>query len=52
MRLLASNPTLNLEDQASVSIPSGDRVAQVYTWTLGSSGNLGSPFPVPTYVGL
>jgi hypothetical protein len=29
----------------------GDRVAQLYPWTLGSSGTSGSLFPVPTSVG-
>jgi hypothetical protein len=29
----------------------GDTVAQLYIWTLGSSGTSGSPFPVPTYLG-
>jgi hypothetical protein len=27
-----------------------DRVAQLYPWTLGSSGTSGLSFPVPTYV--
>jgi hypothetical protein len=47
----ASRPTPNLEDQASVFISPGDRVAQLYPWTLGSSVTSGSPFPLTTYVG-
>jgi hypothetical protein len=48
VRLSASRPTPNLEDQVSVFISPGDRVVQQYPRTLGTSG---SPFPVPTYVG-
>jgi hypothetical protein len=51
VRLSASRPTPNLEDHFSVFIPPGDRVVQLYPWTLGSSGTSGSPFPVPTCVG-
>jgi hypothetical protein len=40
--------TSNLEDQASVVIPLGDKIAQLYPRAL--SGTSGSPFPVPTYV--
>jgi hypothetical protein len=36
--LLAPRPTPNLEDQVSEFISPGDRVAQLYPWTLGSSG--------------
>jgi hypothetical protein len=49
--LLAPRPAPNLEDQASECISPGDWVAQLYLWTLGSSGTLGSPFPVSTCVG-
>jgi hypothetical protein len=35
--LSASRPTPKLEDQASVFIPPGDRVAQLYLWAQGSS---------------
>jgi hypothetical protein len=31
--------------------PPGDRVAQLYPWTLGSSYTSGSPFSVPIYMG-
>jgi hypothetical protein len=51
VRLSASRANPNQENQVSVFIPPGDRVAQLYSWTLGSSGTSGSPFPVPTYVG-
>jgi hypothetical protein len=47
---LASRPTPNLEVQAFVFMTSGDRVAQQYPRTLGSSGTSGWPFPVPIYV--
>jgi hypothetical protein len=50
-RLLAPRPTPNLEDQVSVFITPGDRVAQLHPWALGSSGTSGMPFPVPTIVG-
>jgi hypothetical protein len=49
--LLAPRQTPNLEDQVSEFISPGDRVAQLYPWTLGSSGTSGSPLPVLTYVG-
>jgi hypothetical protein len=52
VRLSASRPAPSLEDQVSVFISPGGRVAQAYPWTLGSSGTSGSPFPIPTYVGL
>jgi hypothetical protein len=51
VRLSASRQTPNLEDQASVFISPGYRVAQLYPRTVGSSGTSGSPFLVPTYVG-
>jgi hypothetical protein len=51
VRLSTSRPTPNLEDQASVFISPGYRVAQLHPWTLGSSGASGSPFPMPTFVG-
>jgi hypothetical protein len=51
VRLSASRPPTNLEDQASVFISPGDRVAQPYPRKLGRPGTSGSPFPVPTYVG-
>jgi hypothetical protein len=51
VRLSASRPAPNLDDQASIFIPLGDRVAQLYHRTLVSSGTSGSPFPVPTYMG-
>jgi hypothetical protein len=46
--LLAPRPTPNLEDQISVFMTPGDRVAQLYLRALGSSG---VPLPVPTIVG-
>jgi hypothetical protein len=49
--LLIPRPTPNLEDQISVFITPGDRVAQLNPQTLGSLGNSGVPFPVPTIVG-
>jgi hypothetical protein len=49
--LLAPRPTPNLEDQVSVFMTPGDRVAQLYPRALGSSGTSGMPFPVPTIVG-
>jgi hypothetical protein len=49
--LLAPRPTPNLEDQVSVFMTPGDRVAQLYPGALGSSGASGVPFPVPTIVG-
>jgi hypothetical protein len=48
--LLAPRPTLNLEDQVSVFMTSGERVAQLYPRALGSSGTSGVPLPVPTIV--
>jgi hypothetical protein len=47
--LLAPRPTPNLEDQVSVFMTSGDRVAQLYPRALGSSGTSGgchSPYPL------
>jgi hypothetical protein len=44
-------PTPDLEDQASVCMSPGDRVAQLYPRALGSSGTSGVPLPVPTIVG-
>jgi hypothetical protein len=51
VRLSASHPTPNLEDQASIFIPPRDRDAQLYARTLGSLGTSESPFPIPIYVG-
>jgi hypothetical protein len=41
LELLASRPTPNLEDQVSVFVTPRDRVAELYPWTLGSSGTSG-----------
>jgi hypothetical protein len=49
--LLAPRPTPNLEDQVSVFMTPGDRVAQLYPRALGSSGTSGVPLPVSTIVG-
>jgi hypothetical protein len=49
--LLAPRPTPNLEDQVSVFMTPGDRVAQLYLRALGNSGISGVPLPVPTIVG-
>jgi hypothetical protein len=49
--LLAPHPTPNLENQVSVFMTPGDRVAQLYLRALGSSGTSGLPLPVPTIVG-
>jgi hypothetical protein len=49
--LLAPRPTPNLEDQVSVVMTPGDRVAQLYPRALGSLGTSGVPLPVPTNVG-
>jgi hypothetical protein len=49
--LLSSRPTPNLEDYVSEFTSPGERAAQVYPRTLGSSGTSGSPFPVLTYLG-
>jgi hypothetical protein len=49
--LLAPRPTPNLEDQVSVFMTPGDRVAQLYPRAMGSSGTSGVPLPVPTTVG-
>jgi hypothetical protein len=49
--LLALRPTPNLEDQFSIFMSPGDRVAQLYPRALGSSGTSGVPLPVPTMVG-
>jgi hypothetical protein len=49
--LLAPRPTPNLEDQVSVFMTPGDRVAQLYPRALGSSGTSEVPHPVPTIVG-
>jgi hypothetical protein len=48
--LLAPRPTPNLEDQVSVFVTPGDRVAQIIPRALGSSGTSGVPLPVPTIV--
>jgi hypothetical protein len=47
VRLPASHPTPNLEDQASLFTSPGDRVAQLYPRTLGSSGTRDRYFPYP-----
>jgi hypothetical protein len=47
VRLSASRPTPNLEDQSCVFIPPGDTVAQLYPRTLGITGASGSPLPYP-----
>jgi hypothetical protein len=46
--LLAPRPTSNLEDQVSVFMTLGDRMAQLYPRALGSSGTSGchSPYPL------
>jgi hypothetical protein len=49
--LLAPRPTPNLEDQVSVFMTPGGRVAQLYPRALGSSGTLGVPLPIPTNLG-
>jgi hypothetical protein len=48
--LLAPRPTPNLEDQVSIFMTLGDRVAQLYPRALGSSGTSGVPLPVRTIV--
>jgi hypothetical protein len=50
VKVSASRPAPNLEDQVSLFIAPGDRVAHLYPRTLGRSSTSGSPFPVPTYV--
>jgi hypothetical protein len=49
--LLAPRPNPNLEDQVSVFMTPGDRVAQLYPRALGSSGTSVVPLPVPTAEG-
>jgi hypothetical protein len=49
--LLAPHPTPNLEDKISVFMTPVDRVAQLYSRTMDSSGTSGVPLPVPTTVG-
>jgi hypothetical protein len=49
--LLTPRPTPNLEDQVSVFMTLGDRVAQLYPRTLGSSGTSGVPLLVSNIVG-
>jgi hypothetical protein len=51
MGLLAPRLTPNLEDQVSVFMTPGERVAQLYPQALGSSGTSGVPLPIPTIVG-
>jgi hypothetical protein len=49
--VVSPTPTPNLEDQVSVFMTPGDRVAQLYPRALGISGTSGVPLPVPTIVG-
>jgi hypothetical protein len=51
VELLAPRQTPNLEDQVSVFMTPGERVAQLYPRALGSSGTSEVPLPVPTIVG-
>jgi hypothetical protein len=47
-RIFLSGPDLHIYTPPP---PPRDRVAQLYSQTLGRSRTSGSPFPVPTYVG-
>jgi hypothetical protein len=49
--VVSPTPNPNLEDQVSVYMTPGDRVAQLYHQVLGSSGTSGVPLPVPIIVG-
>jgi hypothetical protein len=50
-KTVSPTPNPQLEDQASVFMTPGDRVAQLYPRALGSSATSGVPLPVPTIVG-